>query len=87
MSQSQEEKAQGFNRGDNVVYPGHGLGEILEIETKEVMGTTLRFYVIRISETGMKISVPEKNVSSVGLRPLISKKEAGKVIDILLKKG
>ena len=75
-----------FKVGDNAVYPGHGVGEITAIETKEMMGTTLTFYSIKIIETGMKIMVPESKAKSVGLRPIISKQEAGKVLDILREK-
>ena len=75
-----------YKKGDNVVYPGHGVGQIIDIEQKEVMDRVLTFYVIRIIETGMKIMVPEKKAQSLGLRTLISKKDTGKVMEILQKK-
>ncbi len=82
MSQSWE-----FAVGDNAVYPGHGVGEVTSIETKEIMGSKHVFYSIRIIESGMKIMVPKSNVANVGLRPIISKTEAGKVIEILKQKN
>lgn len=72
-----------FNVGDNAVYPGHGVGKIVAIETKEIMGAKADFYICQILETGMKVMVPKNNVAGVGLRPIISRDEAGKVIDIL----
>ena len=75
-----------FKAGDNAVYPGYGVGKVTAVETKEIMGTKQTFYVIRIEETGMKLMVPKTNASSAGLRPIISKSEAGKVIEILRKK-
>lgn len=72
-----------FNVGDNAVYPGHGVGRVLAIEAKELAGKKLEFYVIQILESGMKIMIPKDNVESVGLRPIISKAEAGEVIKIL----
>lgn len=72
-----------FKVGDNAVYPGHGVGRVNAIETKEIAGTQLTFYSIQIIESGMKIMVPQANVKSVGLRPIISKEEAYTVIDIL----
>ncbi|MCB0407095.1 MAG: CarD family transcriptional regulator, partial [Bdellovibrionales bacterium] len=72
-----------FKVGDNAVYPGHGVGEVTAIETKEIMGSKHSFYSIKIIESGMKIMVPTNNAASVGLRPIISKKEASKVLDIL----
>ena len=82
MSQTSE-----FVVGSNVVYPGHGVGEVTAIETKEIMGSKHVFYSIRIHETGMKIMVPKSNVTNVGLRPIISKNEAGKVMEILKQKN
>jgi CarD family transcriptional regulator len=75
-----------FNVGDNAVYPGHGVGRILSIETKEILGNKQTFYSIQIIETGMKIMIPQNNVVSVGLRPIISKAEAQKVVGILKEK-
>ncbi|MCC6137896.1 MAG: CarD family transcriptional regulator [Bdellovibrionaceae bacterium] len=76
-----------FLVGDNAVYPGHGVGEVTSIETKEIMGSKQTFYSIRILESGMKIMVPKSNVTNVGLRPIISKIEAGKVLEILKQKN
>jgi CarD family transcriptional regulator len=72
-----------FKVGDNAVYPGHGVGRVTAIETKEILGNKQTFYSIMIIETGMKIMIPKDNVESVGLRPIISKDDANKVIDIL----
>jgi CarD family transcriptional regulator len=72
-----------FNVGDNAVYPGYGVGKVTAIETKEILGNKQTFYSILILETGMKIMVPKDNVETVGLRPIISKDEANKVLEIL----
>jgi CarD family transcriptional regulator len=75
-----------FSVGDNAVYPGYGVGQITAIETREISGTCLTFYSLKIIDTGMKIMVPKNNAESVGLRPIISRGEATKVIDILKEK-
>lgn len=72
-----------FNVGDNAVYPGHGVGRVTAIETKEILGSKQTFYTIQIVESGMKIMVPRNNAESVGLRPIISKGEAARVLEIL----
>ena len=72
-----------FNVGENAVYPGHGVGRVMAIETKEILGHKKVFYCVQILESGMKIMIPRDNVESVGLRPIISKTEAGEVIKIL----
>ena len=78
----------GFKVGENAVYPGHGVGRILSIEIKEILGSKQTFYSVQIIETGMKIMIPRDNVKSVGLRPIISKEEASKVVSCgFLKRG
>ncbi|MCC7405497.1 MAG: CarD family transcriptional regulator [Bdellovibrionales bacterium] len=75
--------ASSFKVGDNAVYPGHGVGQVTAIETKEILGSKQTFYTIQILESGMKIMVPKNNAETVGLRPIISKLEAAKVLGIL----
>lgn len=74
-----------FKVGDNAVYPGRGVGTVTAIESKEIFGNELIFYSLEIMENGkkLKVMVPQKNVESVGLRPIISEAEASKVINIL----
>jgi CarD family transcriptional regulator len=76
-----------FKVGDHAVYPGHGVGKIHSIESKEILGTIHTFYSVMILETGMKIMIPATNIKSVGLRPLISREEAQKVVEILKDKN
>lgn len=78
--------SEAFKVGDKAVYPGHGVGEVIAIESKEIMGSKQTFYSIKVMETGMKILVPQTNAASVGLRPIISRGEADKVIGILREK-
>ena len=73
----------GFKAGDHAVYPGHGVGKVVAVEVKEIMGTKIEFYSVQILETGLKIMVPKTSVNQVGLRPIISEEEAEKVISIL----
>lgn len=75
-----------FKVGEYAVYPGHGVGKIHAIESKEILGAKHEFYSIQILETGMKIMIPASNIQKIGLRPLISKDEANKVVDILKDK-
>ncbi len=50
-----------FKVGDLAVYPAHGVGLIEAIEEKEIGGSTLVFYVMRILENDMKIMIPKNN--------------------------
>jgi CarD family transcriptional regulator len=73
----------GFKVGDHAVYPGYGVGKVVAVETKEIMGSKLEFYSVQILETGLKIMVPKAGMNQVGLRPIISAGDAQRVISIL----
>jgi CarD family transcriptional regulator len=72
-----------FRIGDKAVYPAHGVAEITGIENKEINGTKMSFYILRVLENGMRIMVPTKNVAAVGLRQVVNKSEVKEVYDIL----
>jgi len=72
-----------FQIGDKAVYPGHGVGVIEAIETKQISGRELMFYILRVLDNGMTIMIPRDNVGAVGLRGVIRKLEIPKVIQIL----
>lgn len=75
-----------FKIGDKAVYPAHGVGEVIAIESKEISGHTQTFYVLKILENDMKVMIPTSNVNSVGLREIIRPHEVEQVYDILKKK-
>ena len=72
-----------FQIGDKAVYPGHGVGVIEAIETKQISGSELMFYILRVLDNGMTIMIPRDNVGAVGLRGVIRKLEIPKVLQIL----
>lgn len=72
----------GFKVGDNAVHPAHGVGEVTGIEAREIAGSKAQFYVLKIVESGMKVMVPVAAPESVGLRAVMSKREAEKVMDV-----
>ena len=69
--------------GDKAVYPGHGVGKITAIEDKDVLGSRLTFYSMQIIESGTKIMIPKNRINNVGMRPVASKKEAEKVMNMI----
>lgn len=72
-----------FRVGDTAVHPAHGVGEITAIENRDIGGVSQDFYVIKIPDSGTRVMVPTTAVAQVGLRPVMSKKEAEKVIGVL----
>ena len=59
-----------FSVGDHVVYPAHGVGTIVAVETQEVAGYALEVYVITFDHEKMTLRVPTKKAITSGLRPL-----------------
>ncbi|HEX4076201.1 MAG TPA: CarD family transcriptional regulator [Candidatus Acidoferrales bacterium] len=74
-----------FKLGEKVVYPNHGVGLIEQISFGYVDGKSERFYMLRILSSGLKVMVPQANIESVGLRPVIRSTQAGAVISYLEK--
>jgi CarD family transcriptional regulator len=72
-----------FKLGEKVVYPNHGVGIIEQISYSYLNGRSERFYMLKIHSSGLKVSVPQANVESVGLRPVIRSTQAGAVISFL----
>lgn len=72
--------------GDKAVYPGHGVGKVTSVEEKTIMGDNLIVYSIEILESGTKIMVPKNRMDKVGVRPVVDKKEAQKVMNMLFEK-
>lgn len=76
-------KIAGFKVGDKAVHPAHGVGEVTAIENKEIAGNAKSFYFLKILDTGMKVMVPTDAAQRLGLRQVISRKDAKKVVEIL----
>src|SRR5438874_8279975 len=64
-----------FGAGDFVVYPTHGVGKILGIETQEIAGHTLSVFVVHFDKDRMTLRVPLAKAKVSGLRRLSSRKE------------
>jgi CarD family transcriptional regulator len=61
---------QGFKTNEFVVYPAHGVGQILAIEEQEVAGAKLELFVINFVKDKMTLRVPTAKIVSVGMRKL-----------------
>jgi CarD family transcriptional regulator len=53
-----------------VVYPAHGVGQILAIEEQEIAGAKLELFVINFIKDKMTLRVPTAKVANVGMRKL-----------------
>jgi CarD family transcriptional regulator len=61
---------QGFKANEFVVYPAHGVGQILAIEEQEIAGARLELFVINFIKDKMTLRVPTAKVANVGMRKL-----------------
>jgi CarD family transcriptional regulator len=60
----------GFKTNDFVVYPAHGVGQILAIEEQTVAGARLEFYVIYFAKNKMTLRAPTRKAGKGGMRVL-----------------
>ncbi|MGI8569314.1 MAG: CarD family transcriptional regulator [Methylocella sp.] len=59
-----------FKPHEYVVYPAHGVGQIVAIEEQEVAGFKLELFVVRFVRDKMILKVPTPKAASVGMRRL-----------------
>jgi CarD family transcriptional regulator len=61
-----------FRPNDFVVYPAHGVGQIISIEEQEIAGITLELFVISFEKDKMTLRVPTHKATEIGMRSLSS---------------
>jgi len=65
----QDEKARlQFGVTDFVVYPAHGVGQMISIEAQTIAGVSLEFFVIYFAKSKMTVRVPVRKAASAGMR-------------------
>jgi CarD family transcriptional regulator len=70
MTSKKTTQRQGFKTGEFIVYPSHGVGQIIAIEEQEVAGAKLELFVINFVKDKMTLRVPTAKIVSVGMRKL-----------------
>ena len=68
--QKKSSQRQGFKTNEYIVYPAHGVGQIVAIEEQEVAGHKLELFVIDFEKDKMRLKVPVAKASSIGMRKL-----------------
>ena len=63
-------KALSFDVGDYVVYPKHGVGRVIELQSTDIAGMSLEVYVVTFDHEKMTLRVPTKKAKTAGLRSL-----------------
>jgi CarD family transcriptional regulator len=70
MNAKKTTQRQGFKTSEFIVYPAHGVGQIVSIEEQEVAGARLELFVINFVKDKMTLRVPTSKIASVGMRKL-----------------
>ena len=70
MTTKKTTQRQGFKTSEFIVYPAHGVGQIVAIEEQEVAGAKLELFVINFVKDKMTLRVPTAKIASVGMRKL-----------------
>jgi CarD family transcriptional regulator len=72
MAIQQKKSAQrhGFKTGEFIVYPAHGVGQIVSIDEQVVAGHALELFVIDFQKDKMRLKVPVAKAASIGMRKL-----------------
>lgn len=71
-----------FKVGDKIVYPMHGAGIIETIEERSILDEKQSYYIIKMPGE-VKVMVPTAKAEEIGVRNIIDKETAGKVINVL----
>lgn len=71
-----------FKVGDKIVYPMHGAGVIETIEERAILDEKQSYYIIKMPGE-VKVMVPTAKAEEIGVRNIIDKETAGKVIKVL----
>ena len=61
-----------FRPNEFVVYPAHGVGQIISVEEQEVAGISLELFVIAFEKYKMTLRVPTHKATEIGMRALSS---------------
>lgn len=61
-----------YKKGDYVVYPAHGVGQIEAVETQTIGGMEIKLYAIQFEKDRMRLKVPVFKAHASGLRRLSS---------------
>lgn len=59
-----------FRPDEFVVYPAHGVGQIISVEEQEVAGIVLELFVISFEKDKMTLRVPTHKATEIGMRGL-----------------
>jgi CarD family transcriptional regulator len=76
-----------FRPNDYVVYPAHGVGQIVSIEEQEIAGIAMELFVISFEKDKMTLRVPTAKATEIGMRSLSTPDVVSKAMSTLKGKA
>lgn len=80
-------KKESFKKGDFVVYPAHGVGEISGVEKMQISDQEIELYSVSFAKDKLVLKLPKHRVEDAGLRNLLSHDEFDEAIETLQGKA
>ena len=77
----------GFKKNEYIVYPTHGVGQIISIDEEEIAGAKLELFVIDFQQDKMTLRVPTAKSAEVGMRKLSGDEIVSKAMTTLKGKA
>ncbi|MCA9713079.1 MAG: CarD family transcriptional regulator [Myxococcales bacterium] len=72
-----------FTVGDKVVYPTHGVADVVALEDKKIGNMAMAFYHLHVVESGLKIIVPVAKAQENGMRHVASQEAIDELFSLL----
>ena len=76
-----------FEIGEWGVYPSHGVGQLTSIDSIEVNGDKVEFYVILFQKSKLLLKLPVKKAISAGLRNVLNQEDLEQIFLNLSQKA
>ena len=76
-----------FRPNEYVVYPAHGVGQIVSVEEQEIAGVSLELFVVVFEKDKMTLRVPAHKATEIGLRSLSSPEVVNRAMTTLKGKA
>lgn len=72
-----------YKIGDKIVYAIHGAGTIVDIQEIDILGNVENYFILKLPINDIQVSIPESELGTSKIRPVISKEEGEEVLKIL----
>jgi CarD family transcriptional regulator len=72
-----------FKSGEQIVYPAHGVGRVVQVEEQVIAGAKLELYVVDFDKEKLRLKVPTDKAEQKGMRRLSSKDELDSAMRVL----